>query len=86
MDNEFLEKLLYTPSPSGDEGPGLEVWRDKIGKNLGLIESWKDKSGNSGYQLGHGSVKVLLSAHIDEIAMSVGNIDNSGTIIPKKRA
>jgi endoglucanase len=78
---EFLKKLLETPSPSGIEELGLKVWEERM-KGVGT-PFYKDKMGNTAYSIGSGPLKVMFSAHIDEIAMSVGYITDSGFIIPK---
>ena len=79
---EFLKKLLETPSPSGTEELGIKVWEEEM-NNLGLLQYYKDKMGNSAYSVGSGPLKVMFSGHIDEICMSVGYITENGFLIPK---
>lgn len=79
----FLNKLLTEPTPSSYEKCGIKLW-DSFMKNLGFKQEYKDKIGNSGWSIGSGSVKVLISAHIDEICMAVQDISEDGyiTLIP----
>lgn len=83
-DVKFLEDLLMAYSPSSYEVKATEVW-DKKMKELVYIEpAYSDKIGNSVYRLGKegkGKTKILISAHIDEIAMMVGLIEDDGMIV-----
>ena len=79
---EFLKRLLETPSPSGCEELGIKVWEEEM-NNLGILQYYKDKMGNSAYSVGSGPLKVMFSGHIDEIAMGVGYITENGFLIPK---
>ena len=81
MNKEFLKRLLMTPTPSGCEELGVEEWKREMAK-LGL-PYYLDKARNTAYSIGNGPTKLLFSAHIDEIAMSVGTITEEGYIIPK---
>ena len=76
---KFLKELLETPTPSSCEGNGVLIWENKM-KNLGLSPYYRDKLGNVGYHIGTGPKKILLSAHIDEICMSVQDISDDGYI------
>ena len=82
MNKEFLKKLLETPSPSGCEELGIEVWQREMITKLGL-PYYKDKMGNTAFSVGNGPTKVMFSGHIDEICMSVGYITENGFLIPK---
>lgn len=79
---KFFEKLLKTPTPSGIEELGIKVWEEKMREKFG-DPFYKDKAGNSAFSIGSGPVKVMFSAHIDEICMAVGMITEDGFIIPK---
>lgn len=86
MNKEFLKTLLQIPSPSGDEKRGISEWEKEM-ISAGYKEpSYKDKMGNSGFSVGTGSTKILLSGHIDEICMAVGFITPEGYIVPKNMA
>ena len=82
MNKEFFKKLLTTPSPSGCEELGIEVWQREMTTKLGL-PYYKDKMGNTAFSVGNGPTKVMFSGHIDEICMSVGYITENGFLIPK---
>ena len=79
---EFLKRLLETPSPSGCEELGIEVWQREMTTKLGL-PYYKDKMGNTAFSVGNGPTKVMFSGHIDEICMSVCYITENGFLIPK---
>ena len=81
---QFLEKLLKTPSPSGYEWAGLEVWKSEMEPEFSL--AYSDGSGNLGYSIGTGSKTIILSGHIDEICLAVRYIDDSGFLIPCQMA
>ena len=78
-DSEFLHSLLSEPTPSSYETHGIRIW-DAFMEDLGLKQEYKDKIGNSGWSIGCGPVKVLVSAHIDEIGMAVQGISDDGYI------
>lgn len=78
---KLLKNLLNSCSPSGYEEKSQEIIKDFI-ENLGLKPDYSDKIGNLGCKIGRGPIKVLISGHIDEIAMSVLNIDEQGFITP----
>lgn len=81
MNKKFLEKLLETPSPSGLEKLGLEVWDEEMTCS-GFDQTYADKAGNSGYSIGNGPCRVLISGHIDEICMAVQYITDEGFLVP----
>ena len=78
-DSEFLYSLLSEPTPSSYELHGIRLW-DSYMEDLGLKQEYKDKIGNSGWSIGCGPIKILISAHIDEIGMAVQNISEDGYI------
>ena len=79
-DAEFLNKLLSAKSPSSYEKEALDVLNEKM-TEIGLYKDYSDKIGNSGYTLGTGPKKIMISAHIDEIAMVVGTVEDNGMMI-----
>lgn len=75
---EFLLNLLNSYSPSGDETRSQRVWLDYV-KNFSKIDT--DFVGNAyGILNPDAEFKVMLAAHIDEIAMIVTKIDEKGYI------
>ena len=77
MNKEFLKKLLEAKSPSGVEKEAINVWDSEM-ESIGLKHYYKDPIGNSGWSLGEGATKVLLSGHLDEVAMAVVKVDDDG--------
>ena len=77
--NEFLERLLNSPGPSGFETGPARVWRDTAEKFAEKV--WTDVTGNSvaGINLG-GRPRVMLAGHIDEIGLQITHIDENGFI------
>lgn len=75
---EFLFKLLDTPSPSGNEVLFQKEWIKYV-KDFAKIET--DNAGNAIASLNSSAkFKVLLAGHCDEIGMIVGRIDDNGFI------
>lgn len=75
---DFLFELLKTPSPSGAEYRAQRVWLDYV-KKFAKVET--DQVGNAyGILNPNAEFKVMLAAHIDEIAMIVTKIDENGYI------
>ena len=75
---EFLLNLLANPSPSGDEKRVQRVWLDYV-KNFAEVKT--DQVGNAyGILNPKASFKVMLAAHVDEIAMIVTKVDDRGYI------
>jgi len=75
---EFLNRLLSTPGPSGNEGAAAKVWRAEAGN---FAEVRGDRMGNSFATLNPGgSPRVMLSGHIDEIGVMVTHIDEKGLL------
>jgi putative aminopeptidase FrvX len=76
----FLEKLLTTPSPTGYESAGQNVWLDFVkpfsdevivdvyGSAAALIKTKPE------------AITVMIEAHCDEIGMVVQHIDDKGFI------
>lgn len=80
---QFLESLVNTPSPSGNEARGQRVWLDYA--EPFADETFSDAYGNCVAVLNKGgSPRVMLAAHADEIAMAVNFIDKGGFIYVRK--
>ena len=78
---EFLKELLEAVSPSGQEEKATKVWEKFIQSINPLdIPYYKDKIGNSAFNLGTGATKILLSGHIDQVNARVSLIHDSGLI------
>lgn len=79
MDKNFLEKLLRTPSPSGDEIAIQKVWMEEMKAYADEIRT--DFAGNAMAILNpQADFKVMLTGHCDEIAFMVTHIDDQGFI------
>lgn len=73
----FLEELLITPSPSGDEAKIQRVWMDYVQKFADKVET--DVVGNVIASVNPDkSFKIMLAGHCDEIAFMVNYIDDDG--------
>ena len=86
-DYQLLELLLQTPSPSGAEQDLLLKWwaRNSIPQKdtcdtTKLSECYKDKLGQIGFSVGHGPIKIALTAHIDSVFARVNYVDKHGLI------
>ena len=78
LDKLYLKQLLMAPSPSGSETQASEVF-ESFCKDYS--ESYNhDKIGNTYFTIGQGPIKVMLSAHIDEISARVQYISDDGMI------
>ncbi len=76
-DQEFLYRLLETPSPTGFEMPGQKVWADWIQHHAATVEC--DAYGSTWATLPGKSEKiVMLAAHADEIGYMIKYIDDQG--------
>ena len=75
----FLQTLVNTPSPSGNETRGQRVWLDYARPYA--EETFSDAYGNCVAVLNKGgSPRLMLAAHADEIAMAVNYINDDGYI------
>lgn len=79
MNKEFFEKLMKTYSPSGYETEAIEVFNSYC-ESLGAKHEFTDHMGNSCYSIGTGDIKVMISAHIDELGYQVQRITKEGMI------
>lgn len=78
MNKEFLKALLNAASPSGYEGSASNVFADRMNKFATIVK--RDNVGNTVFAIGNpeAKAKLMLSAHIDEIALQIQNIDDKG--------
>lgn len=78
MDKEFLKDLLRAASPSGYEGSASNVFADKMHKFATIVK--RDNASNTIFRMGNpeAKAKLMLSAHIDEIALQIQHIDDKG--------
>lgn len=77
----FLGNLISTPSPSGYEDKARKVFEDYV-KDFAEVGE-PDKIENGYCRVGskdNNAPCIMLSAHIDEIALQVQNIDKEGFI------
>jgi len=80
---QFLERLVNTPSPTGNESRGQRVWLDYV--KPFADETFSDAYGNTVAILNKGgSPRLMLAAHADEIAMAVNYIDDKGYVYVRK--
>jgi endoglucanase len=80
---QFLEKLVNTPSPSGQEARGQRVWLDYV--TPFADETFSDAYGNTVAVLNKGgSPRLMLAAHADEISMTVNYINKQGFVYVRK--
>ncbi len=76
-DREFLFKLLETPSPTGFEMRGQQVWADWIKSYAPEVTC--DSYGSTWATLpGKSSRIIMLEAHADEIGYMIKHIDDKG--------
>ena len=76
-DREFLFKLLETPSPTGFEMAGQQVWADWIRQHAAEVDC--DSYGSTWATLPGKSDRIfMLEAHADEIGYMIKHIDERG--------
>jgi endoglucanase len=76
-DKEFLFNLLETPSPTGFEMPGQNVWAKYIKPVADSVQC--DAYGSTWATLeGKSKKTVMLEAHADEIGYIIKHIDDKG--------
>lgn len=79
----FLRALINTPSPSGHEARGQQVWLSYV--KPFAEETFSDAYGNCVAVLNKGgSPRLMIAAHADEIAMAVNFVDDDGFIYVRK--
>ncbi len=76
-DRDFLFRLLETPSPTGFEMPGQQVWADWIRQHAPDVTC--DSYGSTWATLpGKSKRIIMLEAHADEIGYMIKHIDDRG--------
>ncbi len=76
-DREFLFKLLETPSPTGFEMPGQQVWADWLKAYAATVTC--DSYGSTWATLpGKSKRTIMLESHADEIGYIIKHIDEKG--------
>ncbi len=77
QDREFLFKLLETPSPTGFEMRGQQVWADWIKSHASEVAC--DAYGSTWATLpGKSKRMIMLESHADEIGYMIKHIDDKG--------
>ncbi|MHA1730020.1 MAG: M42 family metallopeptidase [Promethearchaeota archaeon] len=80
INEEFLERLVNTPSPTGFEQPAQSLYREYLSDIADKITT--DVMGNVDAVLNPtGSPKIMLAGHIDEVGLQVKYIDEKGGFI-----
>jgi endoglucanase len=80
---EFLRTLVETPSPSGFEDENLENWRGRVEGVADEIET--DAYGNTTATVNPDAERsVVVTGHLDEIALMVNHITDDGYVYLKK--
>src|SRR5579862_1404380 len=76
---ELLQAMLATPSPSGFEARIQAVIRDHMSKYADSVV--RDVHGNQWFVVNpKGTVRLMLSGHVDEIGLMVRYVDDQGFI------
>src|SRR5690625_510911 len=83
-EQQFLEELLISPSPTGFESRGQKVWKEYIGQFADEVESDAYGSACARLNTSFDVITVMLEAHCDEIGMIVQNITESGFVYINK--
>jgi endoglucanase len=81
---EFLETLITTPSPTGYESEGQQVWKNYISNFADKVESDSYGSALAKMNVSSDLPTVMLEAHADEIGMVVQYISDDGFITLNK--
>lgn len=82
--HSFLEKLIITPSPTGYETEGQNVWKEFISKYADAVESDAYGSAMARLQINADVPTIMLEAHADEIGMVVQHISDNGFVTLNK--
>lgn len=80
---EFLRRLVETPSPSGFEDENLSNWQERV---EGVADELRtDAYGNTTATVNPGcETSVVVTGHVDEIALMVNHITDDGYVYLKK--
>jgi len=79
-EREFLEELLFTPSPTGFESAGQEVWTKYVNQFTDDVETDAYGSAVAKLNTNFDVITVMLEAHCDEIGMIVQHITDDGFV------
>ena len=80
---DFLRTLVETPSPSGFEDENLANWRDRVDDVADEVHA--DAYGNTTATVNPGcDTSVVVTGHVDEIALMVNHITDDGYVYLKK--
>jgi endoglucanase len=80
----FLETLIITPSPTGYETPGQQVWKEYLSGFADKVESDAYGSALAKIETNNDVATVMLEAHADEIGMVVQYISDDGFVTLNK--
>lgn len=80
----FLETLIITPSPTGYETAGQQVWKEYLSGFVDKVESDAYGSALARIQTNSDVATVMLEAHADEIGMVVQHISDDGFVTLNK--
>lgn len=83
-EQEFLEELLITPSPTGFESAGQKVWTGYVDDFADEVESDAYGSASAKLNTSFDVMTVMLEAHCDEIGMIVQHITDDGFVYVNK--
>lgn len=84
VEQNFLEELLVTPSPTGFETAGQKVWTDYVEQFADDIQADAYGSANAKLNTSFDVITVMIEAHCDEIGMIVQHITDKGYIYINK--
>jgi endoglucanase len=79
-EQEFLEELLFTPSPTGFEAAGQEVWSNHVKQFSDELQTDAYGSAVAKLNTNYDVITVMLEAHCDEIGMIVQHITEQGFV------
>lgn len=77
-EREFLEQLLITPSPTGFERAGQQVWANYVTEFADEVQTDAYGSAAAKLNTNFDVITVMLEAHADEIGMIIRHITEDG--------
>lgn len=83
-EQDFLEELLITPSPTGFESEGQKVWKNYVEQYADKIQADAYGSASAKLETSFDVITVMIEAHCDEIGMIVQHITKDGYIYLNK--
>src|SRR5690625_3272079 len=83
-EQQFLEELLITPSPTGFESEGQKVWKEYTARFADEVEADAYGSACARLNTSFDVLTVMIEAHCDEIGMIVQHITDSGFVYVNK--